>query len=203
MSNNLVSQAGQMQLSGVPNDMVPTFASVACVILAPALQALWNFLARRNITFRAVTLIETAFVLCAAAIGFAALTQHLIYQSPPCFDRPKTCLPTGPPNKISVWVQLPSYIIAALAETIGFVTASEYAYSHSPKEAKSMIQAFSQLAAALGSVLGLAVSPAARDPWLVVFYGALAGGMIVAAAIFWLLFRKAEEEPIAGPNPSA
>lgn len=202
MSNNLVSQAGQMQLSGVPNDMVPTFASVACVILAPMLQALWNFLARRNIVFRAVTLIESAFILCAAALGFAALTQHLIYQSPPCFDRPKACRPTAEPNEISVWVQIPSYIIAALAETIGFVTASEYAYSHSPQNAKSMIQAFSQLAAALGSLLGLAVSPAARDPWLVIYYGALAGGMIAAAGMFWWLFGK-DEEPREGGNTSS
>ncbi|KXT10307.1 hypothetical protein AC579_1120 [Pseudocercospora musae] len=184
MNNNLVSQAGQMQLSGVPNDMIPSFASIACILFAPLLQAIWSFLARRKITLSALFQIELSFVLCAIAIGFASLTQHLIYDSPPCYDQPTKCGITTGPNKISVWVQLPTYIVAALAETIGFVIASEYAYSHSPQNAKSMIQAFSQVAAALGSILGLATSPAARDPWLVVYYAALAGGMLVAAIGF-------------------
>ncbi|KAF7185110.1 putative peptide transporter ptr2 [Pseudocercospora fuligena] len=190
MNNNLVSQAGQMQLSGVPNDMIPSFASIACILFAPLLQAFWSYLARRKITLSALFQIELSFVLCAIAIGFASLTQHLIYDSPPCYDQPRKCGVTAGPNRISVWVQLPTYIIAALAETIGFVIASEYAYSHSPQNAKSMIQAFSQVAAALGSILGLATSPAARDPWLVIYYAALAGGMLVAAIGFWWLFGK-------------
>ncbi|EME89455.1 uncharacterized protein MYCFIDRAFT_55863 [Pseudocercospora fijiensis CIRAD86] len=190
MINNLVSQAGQMELSGVPNDMIPSFASIACILFAPILQAFWSSLARRKITLSALFQIELSFVLCAIAIGFASLTQHLIYQSPPCYDRPRKCGITTGPNKISVWVQLPIYIIAALAETIGFVIAGEYAYSHSPQNAKSMIQAFSQVAAALGSILGLATSPAARDPWLVIYYAALAGVMLIAAIGFWWLFGK-------------
>ncbi|GIZ45624.1 hypothetical protein CKM354_000878200 [Cercospora kikuchii] len=194
MNNNLVSQAGQMELSGVPNDMVPVFASIACVLLAPVLQVLWSFLARHKITLSAISLIEVSFVLCAVAIALAAVTQHLIYTSPPCYDRPRTCEPGGKPNHISVWMQIPTYLVAALAETIGFVTASEYAYRHSPENARSMIQAFSQLAAALGSMLGLATSPAAQDPWLVFYYAALAGGMVLAVVIFWWFFRKDRQE---------
>ena len=117
MANNLVSQAGQMQLSGIPNDMIPAFASIACVLLAPLLQALWSFLARRGIVFSAIFQIEFSFVLCAIAIGFASLTQHLVYTSPPCYNRPRTCN-NGEPNHISVWIQIPIYLIAALAETI-------------------------------------------------------------------------------------
>lgn len=89
-----------------------------------------------------------------------------------------------------MWVQIPTYVIAALAETIGFVTASEYAYSKSPKDAKGVIQAISQLAAALGSIISLATSPVARDPWMVIYYGALAGGTLIAAVLFWCLFGK-------------
>ena len=192
MLNNLVSQAGQMKLSGVPNDLVPVFASIACVLLAPVLQAVWSYLARHNIIFSVKRRIEVSFILCAVATALASITQHLIYTSPPCYERPRTCAAGEPPNNISVWVQIPTYIVAALAETIGFVTAAEYAYSHSPANAKSMIQAFSQLAAALGSLLGLATSPAARDPWLVTYYGILAGVMMLAAIIFRWLFGNGE-----------
>lgn len=138
--NNLVSQAGQMRLSGVPNDMIPSFASIACVLLAPILQSFWSFLARRGIVFSTIFLIEFSFVLCAVAIGFASLTQHLIYTAPPCYDRPRSCNDSGGPNDVSVWVQMPTHVIIALAETIGFVTASEYAYSKAPKDAKGVIQ---------------------------------------------------------------
>jgi POT family proton-dependent oligopeptide transporter len=189
MSNNLISQAGQMKLSGLPNDMVPSFAAIACVILAPVLQTLWGSLARRRIMPSAIFLIALSFLICGVSIGYASLNQHLIYISPPCYNRPGKCgVAAGQPNAISVWVQLPTYIIAAVAETIGFVTASEYAYSRSPANAKSVIQALSQVAAAIGSMLGLATSPAARDPWLVIYYGAMAGAMAVGALLFWLFF---------------
>ena len=35
MFNNLVSQAGQMDLHGVPNDMIQAFSGVACVLIGP------------------------------------------------------------------------------------------------------------------------------------------------------------------------
>lgn len=79
-------------------------------------------------------------------------------------------------------------MIIAAAEVVGFVTASEYAYSRAPREAKSVIQALSQLAAALGSLLGLASSPAARDPHLVIYNACLAGVMLAAVAAFWWAF---------------
>lgn len=40
-----------------------------------------------------------------------------------------------------------------------------------------------------GALLGLAISPVARDPNLVWLYTGLAGGSVVAAAVFWILFN--------------
>jgi POT family proton-dependent oligopeptide transporter len=190
MNNNLISQAGQMRLSHLPNDIIPTFAAIFCIVLAPVIQAATNFLARRGIVLSAALRITVSFGLCGVAIGYACLTQHLIYTAPPCFDRPGHCDSSTGPNHISVFVQIPTYVIVAVAEVVGFVTASEYAYSHSPKEAKSIIQALSQLAAAMGSALGLATSPAAKDPYLVTYYASLAGVMVVSAGLFWWAFRK-------------
>ena len=36
----------------------------------------------------------------------------------------------------------------------------------------------------------MALSPVAKDPYLVVLYGALAGTMVVASGLFWVVFKK-------------
>lgn len=77
-----------MQLSGLPNDIIPTFAAIACILLAPLIQAIWTFLPRHGILPSAVLLITLAFVLCGFGIGYAALTQHLVYTAPPAAASP-------------------------------------------------------------------------------------------------------------------
>ena len=39
------------------------------------------------------------------------------------------------------------------------------------------------------SVIGMAISPAAKDPNMVIMYGVLAGAMGVTALLFWWRFR--------------
>ena len=193
MFNNLVSQAGQMELHGIPNDMVQAFSGVACVIFGPAIQAMYSFLARRKIAFGPIARITAAFFFCGGAMAYAAGVQQLIYDSPPCFDRPFDCAASTDgrqPNEVNVWIQLPLYFILALAEIFGFVTASEYAYSKAPRDMKTIVQALTQLTACLGSVLGMALSPVSRDPFLVTMYACLAGSMGLSTVLFWWKFHK-------------
>lgn len=189
MANNFVSQAGQTQLSGVPNDMITSLAAIFCVVLGPLVQGVYALLARRNIIPSASTLITLAFAFCAIGMAYAAGIQHAIYVSPPCFDHPRSCPASdGRPNEISVWIQTPVYTILALAEILGFVTVGEYAYSQSPAGTKSIVSALAQLSVGLGSLLGLALSPAAHDPNMVIYYSSIAGFMAIATAAFWWLF---------------
>lgn len=57
-----------------------------------------------------------------------------------------------------------------------------------------MVQALSQVAASLGSVLGLAISPLAKDPQLVAYYAALAGVMVVSALGYWHFFKDVDDQ---------
>lgn len=93
-------------------------------------------------------------------------------------------------NSVNVWIQAPLYFILAIAEILGFVSALEYSYSKEPKDMKATIQAFTQLMSGLGAALGIAVSPAAKDPQLVWLYTTLAGVMAATALGFWICFRK-------------
>jgi POT family proton-dependent oligopeptide transporter len=207
MFNNLVSQAGQMDLHGVPNDMIQAFSGVACVLMGPLIQQLYNTLAAHRIAFGPIARIAVAFLFCAAAMAYAAGTQALIYRSAPCYDRPRNCpaataaaaaSPSSPgaeasdaaPNAISVWVQVPVYFVLAAGEILGFVTASEYAYSKAPANMKTVVQAFAQLTAGGASALAMALSPLARDPQVLIMYASLAGVMVLATGLFWWRFAK-------------
>ncbi|KAK4124396.1 oligopeptide transporter [Parathielavia appendiculata] len=192
MYNNLISQASQMNLHGVPNDMIQAMAGVACVVFGPVVQALYNFLAKHRIAFGPIARISAAFVICGGGMAYAAGLQRLIYSTGPCYDRPLTCDGNGAkiPNDVNVWLQLPVYVALAMAEIFGLVTASEYSYEKAPHGMRSVVQAMVQLSACLGALMGMAISPAARDPFLVAVYGALAGVMGLCAVLFWAVFRR-------------
>jgi POT family proton-dependent oligopeptide transporter len=193
MYNNLISQAGQMNLHGVPNDMIQAMAGVACVVFGPVIQGLYNALAKRRISFGPMARITTAFIVCGGGMAYASGLQKLIYSTGPCYDRPLACPASEGgrlPNDVNVWVQLPIYVALAIAEIFGLVTASEYSYQKAPRGMRSVVQAMMQLSACLGALLGMAISPAARDPHLVIVYAALAGVMGLCSVVFWLIFRK-------------
>lgn len=194
--NNLVSQAGQMNLHNVPNDMIQVFSGVACVIFGPIIQGLYSLLAKRKIPFGPIARITAAFIVCAGAMAYAAGVQQLIYRSGPCYQYPLSCESSQDgtiPNDISVWVQLPIYFILAVAEIFGFVTASEYAYSKAPKDMKAVVQAIMQLTACVASALGMALSLVSKDPKLVIMYASLAAAMGVSAALFFSKFSRYDD----------
>ncbi|KAL8980140.1 MAG: hypothetical protein Q9205_004699, partial [Flavoplaca limonia] len=193
MFNNLVSQAGQMNLHGVPNDMIQAFSGVACILIGPAIQYLFSFLAKRRIAFGPIARIAVAFFFCGGAMAYSAGVQKLIYNTKPCYNRPRVCPASKDgrlPNDINVWVQIPVYFILAVGEIFGFVTASEYAYSKAPPDMKTIVQALVQLTACVGSALGMALSPVAKDPEVLVMYSCIAGVMVLAAMLFYWRFKK-------------
>jgi len=193
MYNNLVSQAGQMDLHGIPNDMIQAFSGVACVILGPVIQYLYSFLAKRKIPFGPIARITAAFIFCGLGMAYSAGIQKLIYSTGSCYARHLSCANSEDarePNNVNVWAQMPVYFILAVAEILGFVTASEYAYAKSPRDMKTIVQALTQLTACLASALGMALSPVSKDPSILILYACLAAAMAVSAALFWWVFRR-------------
>jgi POT family proton-dependent oligopeptide transporter len=154
---------------------------------------LYPFLNNRKISFRPIARITVGFITVIAAMAYAAVVQHLIYNAGPCYDQPLACLASDGgriPNNVNVWLQTPIYVILAFAEIFSFVTASEYAYAKAPKDMKAIVQSMTQLTAGVGAALGMAISPVAKDPKLVIMYGALGGAMCVVTMLFWWRFKK-------------
>ncbi|MCJ1250448.1 hypothetical protein MMC30_007676 [Trapelia coarctata] len=194
MSNNLVSQAGQMELHGIPNDTYQAINPIVCIVLGPIIQKLlYPFLQRRKIPFGPIARMTVSFITMAAAMACAAGVQHLIYNAGPCYDAPLRCPASDGgkiPNSINVWIQTPIYFLLSLAEIFGFVSLSEYSYTKAPKNLRAVVQALRQVTAGVGSALGMALSPLAADPKVLYLYVGLAAAMMTSAPFFWAIFKK-------------
>lgn len=186
---NFISQAATMETHGVPNDIMVAIDPVAVLILLPTLDRLvFPFLRTLGATLAAADRVKLGFVLCGVAMLYAALLQHIIYLSPPCFDHPRAsdCLDGSTPNNISVFWQTPAYLLIALAEAFAAVAGVEYAYAAAPKAMKSIVIALYMSSAAVGAILAMTVSPLTLDPMLPWMYVTLGSGVLIASAVLWV-----------------
>ncbi|EAW14928.1 oligopeptide transporter [Aspergillus clavatus NRRL 1] len=195
--NNLISQAGQMETYGIPNDVMPNVNPIACIIAGPIIQQwLFPFLNRRKIPFRPIARISVGFLLMGASLAWAAGLQAFIYRAGPCYDRPLDCPAARRadgsviPQHINVFLQVPCYALMAVGEIFCVTTGSEFCYSRAPKSMKSIVQALFVGAASISYALGIAISPAAKDPNMTIFYACLTGVQILITVGFWFKFRK-------------
>ncbi|KAF1988796.1 peptide transporter PTR2-A [Aulographum hederae CBS 113979] len=197
MSNNFVSQAGQMELHGVPNDFLQNLNPIAIIVFIPLCERLiYPGLRRIGIPFKPITRIFWGFILAAVAMAYAAFVQNLVYSSPPCFDSPNNCaagqLPGGGyiHNRVHIAIQTPAYVLIALSEILASITGLEYAYTKAPSSMKSFIMSMYLLTSAFGAAFAAALSPVAKDPNLTWLYTGLAFAAAVSGIVFWVLFSK-------------
>ncbi|KAE8421077.1 hypothetical protein BDV36DRAFT_305637 [Aspergillus pseudocaelatus] len=185
--NNLISQAGQMVNSGVPNDTIKSLNPISSIILTPVVsRGLYPFLTRRRKGFGPMARIVMAFLFLTLAMAYTAILQKLVYSAGPCYDRPLACVESNHgqiSNQISMFLQAPIYVLGAIAEIFCFITGTEYAYNQAPK-----------YDGIVGACLDMAFTPITKDPYLVIMYSSLAGVMVVTTVLFGVLFGKHDRE---------
>ena len=186
-----------MQLHGIPNDIMQNIDPLSLIFLIPIFDHfLYPGLRKFGIPFRPITRITWGFIFGALAMAYAAIVQHLIYSSPPCYSAPLACDASHLPNEIHVAVQTPAYFFIAISEIFASITGLEYAYTKAPPSMKSFVMSIFLLQSAFGSALGIALAPIAKDPRLVWMYTALCIATVIAAGLFWICFKhlNASEE---------
>ncbi|KAI1773224.1 oligopeptide transporter [Hypoxylon cercidicola] len=199
-TNNIISQANQMEISGVSNDTIQSLNPIFYIVLNPLIQNfLFPFLSRRRISFGPVARMSTAFLFLAFGTAYSAGVQKLIYSRAPCFGRPLACdaavvaiygeTKQYRPNEISAWAQIPLHFLFAIGEIFGFVALNEFAYTEAPTNMKALVKAFEQLAAAVGAAVGVALGPVSRDPSVMVLYSVLAGITAASGIALFATFR--------------
>jgi POT family proton-dependent oligopeptide transporter len=190
--SNLISQAAQMNTHGLPNEIVPFFNAAACMVLVPVVQYTLGKLPPK---YRPgpIMRISIGFVLSGLGFAYTAGLQSLIFHTGPCYNLPRECPASAHgtiPNNISFFLQFPVHVAVALGEILSIVTGLEYAYEMAPADMKAMVQAAYSLGSGLGSLAGLAFSPLARNPQLVLLYSLLAVIMMCSAMGVWCYLRK-------------
>ncbi|KAL5113793.1 ATP-dependent DNA helicase chl1 [Pleosporales sp. CAS-2024a] len=191
MMNNFVSQAGQMELDGLPNDILPNIDPVAVILLIPLFdRLLYPFLRTKlELGLGPTARISLGFLFAASAMVYAGILQTKIDGYGGAAQQP------AQRKKIHFAWQAPAYILMAVSEILACITGLELAYAKAPENMKSLIMSLFLLTVAGGSVLGIVIAPFAQDPWLLQWMyfglGLAAAGTGVA---FWRVFGEQGEE---------
>lgn len=193
-TGNLTSQAATMDRGQVPNDIISNLNPITLIIFIPICDKfLYPFLARKGIDFTPIKRITCGFFLGAAAMIWAAVTQHYIYKTGACGKYMNTCeeITYAP---INVWVQTGSYVLIGFSEIFASVTCLEYAYTNSPSNLRSVVMSLFLFSSAIASALGQAFVALSDDPLLVWNYVVMAILATVGGIIFWFTFRSLDAE---------
>lgn len=187
-----------MNTIGVPNDMLYFLNPIVLVIFIPCFEeVVFPFLRARGAKLPQLSRICVGFIILTLSMAYVAGLQALIYSRGPCYEHPRACpgSPNGAlPNDISAFAQIPVYVLQSIAEIFSQITATEYAYSQAPVDMRSLMQAIAQSFGALAAVLGVAIAPVSRDPWLTTLYACMAAAMAVTCAMFWFFFMRRKEQ---------
>ena len=181
-SSNFVSQASQMQGHGMPNDVMQNFDPISILVFIPVLDRIVYPLMRRGgYELRPMMRITIGFCLAALSLAYAAIVQHIIYSSPPCYRFPavtnsKSVCPDGyvgdvpQPNAVHIVIQTPAYVFIGVSEIFISVTGLEYAYTKAPASMKSFVQSLYLFTNAFGSALNETLVPVLIDPKIIWMY---------------------------------
>ncbi|PVU94719.1 hypothetical protein BB561_002318 [Smittium simulii] len=192
LTDNIVLQALRMKVpSWLAAGQMNLIVQITIVAMIPIYQKVCSaYLSKRKVNYGPIKRIVTGFILITLGYIYTVFIQKKIYSTGPHYDFTLNTATKESQNDISVWWQVPAYILIGSSEVFASVTGLEYAFSQSPKELKSLMAATYQLTNCAGSLLGLTLSSFSEDPKVLYLYLFEVIIMTVATIAFWFLFRK-------------
>ncbi|KAJ2744492.1 peptide transporter ptr2 [Coemansia sp. BCRC 34301] len=198
ITNTLISQAGEMDTGGVPNDIMQNIDPLFLIIFIPIFdRLLYPGLRRCGLDLGPIIRITIGFVLAAVAMAYAAFVQHLVYSSGPYYYHPGS-----QHNDISAVFQIPAYAFIAWSEIFASITGLEYAYTKAPQSMKSIVMSIFLFMNCSGAILAFCFNPISTDPHLVKNFAIAGGLMAVFAILFYVCFYKYDLQEQQHPAPS-
>ncbi|KAJ2512921.1 peptide transporter ptr2 [Coemansia sp. RSA 2049] len=188
MSNNMVSQSGQMNTGSVPNDIMQNIDPLCIIVLVPFFdRVIYPGFRRCGLELRPVTRITCGFLFAAVAMAYAAIIQHIIYTRGPYYNAAGDG--KNGFNDISAAIQVPGYVLIAIAEIFASITGLEYAYKRAPEKMKSIVMSMFLFTNAGGSILAFCFNSISANPYLVENFAIVAGLMGAFTILFFVCFR--------------
>lgn len=204
ITNNLIVQAGQMDMHGSPNELVSQLDPIFIIAFVLLFQfVLYPACERFNIPFTPIKRITVGFILASFAMVWAAVLQHYIYKTSPCgthvgdggYYAPdgSECTKLKNSSSLSMWVSSGSYVLIAFSELFASVTSMEVAMLMAPKNMRSIVMAIGSFTSAVAAAIGEAFIALSQNPNWVINYGLFAGLSFVGGLVFWLCFYRIDK----------
>ncbi|KAF2001222.1 di/tri peptide transporter 2 [Amniculicola lignicola CBS 123094] len=193
-SNNFVTQAGQMEGHGIPNDLMQNFDPIAIIVFLPLLDRfIYPAMRKAGISFPPINRIVAGFWVGSLAMVYAAVIQYYIYKSGPCYKAPLCDASiiggVAQGNHIHIAAQTGAYALIGISEIFASVTGLEYAYTKAPPSMKSFVQSMYLLTNAFGSAISESFTPVLYDPAIQWLFVGLAIAAFITGCIIWVLFH--------------
>jgi POT family proton-dependent oligopeptide transporter len=197
-SSNFVTQAGQMEGHGIPNDLMQNFDPIAIIVCLPILDRfVYPAMRKAGIRFPPINRIVAGFWVGSLAMIYAAVIQHYIYKRGPCYEHPlcdaSVVDGVAQGNHIHIAAQTGAYMLIGISEIFASVTGLEYAYTKAPPSMKSFVQSIYLLMNAFGSAISEAFTPVLYDPAIQWLFAGLAIGSFICGSLIWILFHHLNE----------
>lgn len=195
LSTIQTSQAGSMTTNGAPNDLLSNFNPLTIIIMAPILNfGVYPYLRKMGINFSPIRRIVVGYILAAATMAVGAILQWRVYETSPCGYHATRCKIGTTVSPLSVWSQLPLYVLPATAELLINITCYEIAYTRAPQRMKGLIFAIVLFMNSLSSALVLIISPSFADPDLIWPFVGIGGACLISAIAIYIFFHKMDRE---------
>ncbi|KAI9268786.1 POT family-domain-containing protein [Sporodiniella umbellata] len=187
MTNNLVSQAANMWVGNVPNDIMQNIDPLVLIITIPIMDRIvYPGFRRLGFPMRPIFRISLGFFFAAVAMGYTAGIQSKIYAAADANE-----------YKISAGYQIPSYVFIAFSEIFASITGLEYAYKKAPQSMKSIVMAIFLLANCFASILNFALVPVDVDPKLTWMYTGVACASGACSILVYICHGKNDANDVA------
>ena len=189
------SQGSSMTTNGAPNDLLNNFNPLTIIVAIPIISyGLYPLLRKYKINFGPIKRITFGFILAALSSVAGAVTQYYIYQTSPCGYYATDCTVGTGVSPISIWVQIPQYVLGALSECFANVTVLELAYARAPRDMKGLVMSMYLFSNALSAAIGEACTPSLNDPNLIWPWAVPAILGFLLAIWFYYLYRDLDNE---------
>ncbi|PMD33307.1 PTR2-domain-containing protein, partial [Hyaloscypha variabilis F] len=184
-----------MTTNGAPNDLLNNFNPLTIIFAIPIISySLYPLLRKHKIDFGPMQRITFGFLLAASSSIIGAITQWRVYKTSPCGYYATGCTISSGVSSISIWWQVPQYVLGPLSECFANVTAYQLAYFRSPQNMVGSVLSFFLFANALSAAIQEACTPSLNDPHLIWPFVATGVGGVLLAIWFWFLYRHLDRD---------
>ncbi|KAI1316236.1 peptide transporter ptr2 [Mortierella claussenii] len=207
MSDNFINMGVNMRRPDwLKPEMLSFVNSAVIVIFIPILDmVVFPMLRKAGLRLGPIHRIIIGFCIVTFCFVYVTVLQNFLYKSGPYYNFTGKD-PNDPNhhidvpakvadqiNDLSIWTQLPAYILIGISEIFASATGLEFAFKSAAPELKSVVMSLFLATNAFGSLIGMVLAIWSNDPNFVYLYAAQAVAMGLLTVFFTWRFRNLDD----------